>query len=502
MVTERLKDAPILIVDDKQANVDLLESFLEDDGYTNFTGTTDSRRALALFESLRPDIVLLDLHMPHLDGFEVMRQLKTLLPAQSYLPILVLTADTNPETKQRALAGGATDFLAKPLDIVEVQLRIRNLLETRFLHLRLQEQNLNLKGEVRASTIRFRTLAETASDAIITVNEEGRIVFNNPAAEQVFGHAPGELTGANITSIIPAYEAHTYGGGRRAGAERNVVEMLGRRRDGSEFPMEISAGMFEQDGARFRTVIARDVSERKRAEEELRREREERLVALERVRTRIATDLHDDIGASLSQVAIMSEVARQQLDSGGGDVPSQVLIEIADTARELLDSMSDIVWAVDPRRDDLRNVVQRIRQFASGVFRAAGIKWEFPAPSDAALEVPLSAEQRRHLLLLFKEAINNIARHSGCTFARLSIEVGGEFLIGEISDDGCGVTGEPHASLQSDRDERGGNGLRNMQERAAQLGGRLEMASSQGGGTRLVLQVPLGIAERARVEVN
>ena len=130
-----LTDAVILIVDDEEANVYLLESMLADEGYRNVIGTRDARHALVLFDSNPPDLILLDLHMPHLDGFEVLRQIMQRTPPDAYIPVLVLTADITPEAKQRALSGGAKDFLTKPLDATEALLRIRNLLETRLLHL-------------------------------------------------------------------------------------------------------------------------------------------------------------------------------------------------------------------------------------------------------------------------------------------------------------------------------------------------------------------------------
>jgi adenylate cyclase len=140
----------ILIVDDQEANVALLESLLADEGYARVHGTADSRQALPLFLSLQPDLVLLDLHMPHLDGFQVMEQLQSCIPPDVYLPILVLTADADAEVKRRALTGGAKDFLSKPLDFDEVCARIRNLLETRRLHLQLQERNRVLEEATRA----------------------------------------------------------------------------------------------------------------------------------------------------------------------------------------------------------------------------------------------------------------------------------------------------------------------------------------------------------------
>lgn len=133
MPTPEMKAAAILIVDDEAANVELLESFLRAEGYLNLTGTTDSREALRLYESVTPDLVLLDLHMPHFSGFEIMRELLARVSPDDYVPILVLTADVNASARERALAEGAKDFLTKPLDQIEVLQRIRNLLETRLL---------------------------------------------------------------------------------------------------------------------------------------------------------------------------------------------------------------------------------------------------------------------------------------------------------------------------------------------------------------------------------
>ena len=147
-----LKHSQILIIDDQEANVRVLEGLLKRAGHTNVRSTTDSRKALSLFADCRPDLILLDLHMPHLDGFQIMDELRPLIPEAAYLPILVLTADITPDAKQKALGMGAKDFLTKPFDATEALLRIRNLLETRFLHLQLQDHNLLLEQKVRERT--------------------------------------------------------------------------------------------------------------------------------------------------------------------------------------------------------------------------------------------------------------------------------------------------------------------------------------------------------------
>lgn len=213
------------------------------------------------------------------------------------------------------------------------------------------------------------------------------------------------------------------------------------------------------------------------------------LLKVERVRTRIATDLHDDIGASLSRMAILSEVVKQQTVSDNGKQAAPLLTEIADSARGLVDSMGDIVWSIDPRRDDLKSVVRRIRQFASDVLEAKGIDWQLQVPPEVE-NLKLSPEQRQHLFLIFKEGINNIARHGeGAKSVSLSIGIEGRQLVGEIKDDGCGFL--PKEPDEERSKGRGGNGLPNMRERASQVGGRLEIVSAPGTGTKVTFRSPM-----------
>lgn len=173
MPAEHLSTAKILIVDDESPNVRLLERMLEISGLTNVRGISDSRQALPTFLEFAPDIVLLDLNMPNLTGFGVMQQLKTVISPGDYLPILVLTADVTLDTRRRALAGGSKDFVSKPIDHTEVVLRIKNLLETRFLHLGMQRQNADLDEQVRERTAKLESaLAELRATQDHIVKQE------------------------------------------------------------------------------------------------------------------------------------------------------------------------------------------------------------------------------------------------------------------------------------------------------------------------------------------
>ena len=145
------RQARILIVDDEPGNVEVLQRLLARAGFHKIESTNDPREAVPLYVQTRPDLILLDLHMPHMDGLEVMDRLNEILEA-SYLPILMLTGDMDPEARREALSRGAKDFVNKPFNSDEVLLRIRTLLETRFLYLQIQSQNQLLEAKVRDRT--------------------------------------------------------------------------------------------------------------------------------------------------------------------------------------------------------------------------------------------------------------------------------------------------------------------------------------------------------------
>ena len=201
------------------------------------------------------------------------------------------------------------------------------------------------------------------------------------------------------------------------------------------------------------------------------------LVEVERVRTAIATDLHDDIGSSLSRIAILSEVARRD----GDPRSSGRLANIADISRELIDSMSDIVWAINPTRDSVRDLGQRMRAFATEIFSAQEVALGFQAPVDEH-RIPIGADLRRHAFLVFKEAVNNAASHSSCRRVDVSLGLDERWLTLTVSDDGRGFA----------RPDGDGHGLSAMAARARAVGGELSIDSQPGRGTAVRFRAPLG----------
>jgi putative two-component system response regulator len=149
---EEILSAKILIVDDQEVSNRLLAEMLRKAGYNNITCVSDSRDAADTYDDLKPDVLILDLHMPYLDGFQVMTQLKGLSEGQDYLPVLVLTQLDNKDLRYLALESGAKDFLNKPYDRVEVLVRVRNIIEVHMLHHRVRDQNKVLEEKIRRRT--------------------------------------------------------------------------------------------------------------------------------------------------------------------------------------------------------------------------------------------------------------------------------------------------------------------------------------------------------------
>lgn len=201
--------ARILVVDDQAANVMLLEQILADAGYTQVSSTMNPQEVCALHREHSYDLILLDLQMPGMDGFQVMAGLNT-NTADGYLPVIVLTAQ--PGHKARALQSGARDFISKPFDLVEARVRIRNMLEVRLLYRKLEQDNLELEklveqrtAELRESEASYRSLTELASDWYWEQDEEGNFTKVSGPALEMLGIQVEPLAGGPANTVQPGW---------------------------------------------------------------------------------------------------------------------------------------------------------------------------------------------------------------------------------------------------------------------------------------------------------
>ncbi len=222
MAAAEILNAKILIVDDQQANVALLQQVLRDAGYLRVESTVDPHAVYTMHRNNHYDLILLDLQMPGMDGFQVMEKLKE-IDVDGYVPILVITAQ--PGHKLRALACGAKDFVSKPFDLIETKTRIHNMLEVRLLYKRLQNYNEVLEKAVLERTIelqeseaRFRRLSELASDWYWEQDENGRFT-------RVYGPAQ-EMLGTSVDSMLgdkKDAQGVLWNEGERATLEANIA---------------------------------------------------------------------------------------------------------------------------------------------------------------------------------------------------------------------------------------------------------------------------------------
>ena len=221
----------------------------------------------------------------------------------------------------------------------------------------------------------------------------------------------------------------------------------------------------------------------------LKLERFERQRAIERERERIAKDIHDDLGASLTRISMLSQSARRDLDN-----PSEAaanLDRIYGTARELTRAMDEIVWAVNPKHDTLESLASYLGRFAQEYLSAAGVRCRLDLPAQLAGWTP-TAEVRHNLFLAFKEAVHNIVKHAGATEAHVFMELRASELVLAVEDNGKGFEGKGNGAPVGGGDRlMAGNGLLNMHRRMAEIGGRCDIQSQPGQGARLWFFVPV-----------
>jgi len=204
-----------------------------------------------------------------------------------------------------------------------------------------------------------------------------------------------------------------------------------------------------------------------------------RLLEIERTRTRIATDLHDDIGTNLSKISLLSEIVNLQLANQNIE-SNRLLKSIGEISRESVASMSDIVWAINPKRDSVLELTRRMRLHLEESFLDKNARVRFNAPGDD-ISIKLSMDARRELYLIFKEAVSNAARHSNCRNIEVDFRLENNVIFLRVTDDGKSLD----VSQRAD-----GNGLENMRSRAEKNGGKFEIESEAGRGTILKIQFP------------
>jgi hypothetical protein len=346
-------------------------------------------------------------------------------------------------------------------------------------------------GEAQA---RLGAIVDSAMDAVVTVDEGQRVVLFNRAAEQVFGVRRDEALGASLERFLPArfraaHHAHVEHFGRTGVTSRrmgDVTTLWALRSDGTEFPIEASISQAVEEGRRFFTVILRDITLRKQAEEALKRSEQELrelsarvLEAREEEKTRIARELHDELGQLLTALKMDLAWLRERLPSS-----------LQEKAAEMSGMLDQTVGATRRISADLRPLMLDdlgladaagwlVQDFA----KRSGLQVEVRLPEAEALQ-DVSKSVATAVYRAVQESLTNIGRHAGARRAWVMFAVEDGTIHVEVEDDGRGIAPQDLAKSRS-------LGLKGMRERFAYLGGALEIGAAPRGGTRLRLRVPL-----------
>ncbi|MET0754210.1 MAG: two-component regulator propeller domain-containing protein, partial [Pyrinomonadaceae bacterium] len=350
----------------------------------------------------------------------------------------------------------------------------------------------NAFGKLSVSEQRFRRMIEQSSLGFVIFAPDGRLISVNPAYEKFWNVTFNQIKDWRMLEDEQLIKSGVVEKLRRVFAGENV-SIPPVSYDPQENSAGVSVGVADEprwiqsfaypvkseSGELLEVImVMEDVTDRKKSEAKLQNVREERLRELEQVRRRIAADLHDDIGSSLTQISIFSEVLQQRVDKNNERV-LEPLEFIASSSRELVDAMSDIVWAINPNKDFLSELSGKMRRFAADVFTLRNIEFTYTASPSA--DIALGANLRREVFLIFKESVNNIVKHAACTAVEIELKIENSEIFLRLQDNGKGF----EAANQNE-----GHGLASMNARANGLGGRLEVTSAN-SGTIITLIVPL-----------
>ncbi|MCY7344855.1 MAG: PAS domain-containing protein, partial [Pyrinomonadaceae bacterium] len=354
-------------------------------------------------------------------------------------------------------------------------------------------------GKLSVSENRFRQMIEQSPLGTVIFAPDGSIRSVNRAYEDFWGIRYEQIknwdfladeqivktgvaaklrrvfAGETVTMSPTSYDPQTNGAGVKVN-ENAAVRWI----QSFAYPVKTDVGELLEV-----ILVMEDVTDTKRADEIVQNARKERLRELEQVRRRIAADLHDDIGSNLTQISIWSEVLQRNIGNQNGKSVSEPLTLIGNSSRELVDAMSDIVWAINPQKDFFSELSGKMRRFASDVFSARNIEFTFDAPH-LTEEFALGANLRREIYLIFKESVNNIVRHSNCAKVEINLSVENSEIRLNLHDDGAGF---------DTNEVTDGHGLASMKARANGLGGKLEIVSVVAHGTTTTLSAPLLMAE-------
>jgi two-component system sensor kinase FixL len=336
------------------------------------------------------------------------------------------------------------------------------------------EAVLKAEQRLRDSEERIRGIVNTAVEGIITIDERGIIETFNPAAERIFGHRAEEVVGRNVSLLMPSPDREAHDGYianyLRTGKAKIIGigrEVVGLRKDGTTFPMDLSIGEVRLASGRMFTGIVRDITERKRLEKEI-------LEISDREQRRIGQDLHDDLCQHLAGIELMSELLQEKLAAKSQPESAQAA-RIAERVQRAIEQTRRLARGLSPLELEDLGLRAVLTELAANTTELFGIRCECEAPDPISIDDPAAA---MHLYRIAQEAINNALKHGHAHTITIRLAAEDEQITLSIHDDGAGFS-------PPNFDEHG-MGLRIMKYRAGMIGGSLAVRPGPGGGGTVV----------------
>jgi PAS domain S-box-containing protein len=529
----------VLLVDDRAENLLALEGLLDDLGVELVRATSGTE---ALRRVLERDfaVVLLDVQMPGMDGFEVARHLRS-VERTRHLPILFLTAiDTTPERMMQGYAAGAVDYLAKPFHpaVLRAKVAVFAEMDRRAKLLRaaqLREQALRHETEVsrrseqilRESEERFRVLAETAADAIVTMDENSVIAYANPAVEEVFGYRADQLIGRPLEMLMPerSRAGHHAGVARYLATGKKHVpwrglELQALHAGGGEITLELNFAEFVDQGRRFFTATMRDVTERKRAEDERARllaeaqEARADAEAANAAKSEFLANMSHELRTPINAMLGYSDLLELQIRGPINEAQAADLARIKASGRHLLSLVNDVLDLAKVEAGHLE-VALEVADAAETIANALALVLPQAMAKSVAVEERFSGDggfrylgDDTRVCQVLVNLIDNAVKFTE-SGGRVTIEtelaardanLQKRWVVVRVTDTGIGIAPDqleavfqPFVQAESGRTRtHGGTGLGLTISRAfaRQMGGDLVVASTLGQGTTFTLWLP------------
>lgn len=467
----------ILVVDDTPINIKLMQTTLESAGYEVITAN-NGPTALQIAQTAQPQLILLDIMMPDMDGYAVCRSLKESASTR-HIPVIFVTGIHDAESEARGFTLGAVDYITKPILVPVVLARVK-------AHMALYGQRRQLEGM-------FRDVMEFAPDAFILSDLPGNIIHINARTEQLFGYRREDLIGSPTRVLIPPHLRHEYEKIRSRFTQQPQGQMTGislqcLRKDGSQFPSDINLSSLKTNQGQMLMAVIRDVSAHQQAEQAL-NESHQRLRELaaqneatrEKEKEHIAREVHDELGQVLTAL-------RMDLSLLG--------MRYGTLSPTLIDKLTGMKGLVDRAIQGVRNVAVNLRPAALDMGLVPAIEWlcsEFTEHTAVPCRLHTQEEniwldETRNVVLfrIAQESLTNITRYARASQVDVTLERHDDELVMEVRDNGCGFdmdTATPKKSF----------GLLGMRERALALGGQLQVRSAAAQGVVIRVTIPIHI---------